>query len=146
MIALILTIIPFPEWARPYRPEWILLVLLYWTIALPNNVGVGVAWGVGLLVDVLRGTLLGHHALGFALTAYIALRFHQRIRTYPLHQQAFFIALFMIPYMTVALWIEGLRGQDPDTIAYWAPVLTSALFWPWVFLILRSTRRSADLQ
>ena len=93
IIAMILMLMPLPEWARPFRPEWLALALIYWSMTTPKNVGVGVAWMLGLCVDVIQGALLGQHALGFAITAYIAIRFHQRVRNYPLHQQALFIAM-----------------------------------------------------
>ena len=55
LIALILMLIPLPEWAHSLRPEWLVLVLIYWTMALPHRVGIGTAFCCGLLLDVLRG-------------------------------------------------------------------------------------------
>ena len=43
---------PLPGWLDPFRPEWVALVLIYWCMAVPNRVGVGVAWIVGLLQEV----------------------------------------------------------------------------------------------
>ncbi len=145
VIALMLMIMPLPDWARPYRPEWPALAIIYWCMAMPKNVGVGIAWMLGLCVDVIQGALLGQHALGFAITAYIAIRFHQRVRNYPLHQQAMFVGMILMPYMSISLWILGILGEDPKTWLYWAPVLTSILVWPWIFLVLRAVRRSSSL-
>ncbi len=137
IIAMILMLMPLPEWARPYRPEWLMLVLIYWSMTLPKNVGVGIAWILGLCVDVIQGALLGQHALGFAITAFIAIRFHQRVRNYPLHQQAMFVGMILLPYMSISLWILGILGEDPKSWLYWAPVVTSVLVWPWIYLVLR---------
>ena len=136
-------LMPLPEWARPYRPEWLALAIIYWSIAFPKKVGVGTAWVVGLFVDVIQGALLGQHALGFAITAYIAIRFHQRIRNYPLHQQSMFVGMILLPYMSVSLWILGILGEDPKSWSYWAPVVTSVIVWPWIFIVLRAVRRSS---
>ena len=145
IIAMMLMLMPLPDWALAFRPEWLMLVLIYWCMALPNKVGIGIAWTLGLFVDVIQGALLGQHALGFALTAYIAIRFHQRVRNYPLHQQSLFIGMILLPYMSISLWILGILGEDPKSWLYWAPVLTSVIIWPWVYLVMRAVRRSASI-
>ena len=145
IIATLLTIMPIPVWAEPFRPEWILLLVIYWSMTTPRWIGVGSAWGLGLMVDVLRGALLAQHALGFALTAFISIRFYQRVRVYPLHQQALFIAMILLPHMSVSLWVYGVLGQDPESWTYWSPALTSALVWPWIYIVMRAVRRTSDL-
>ena len=72
-IAMLLTILPMPDWARPFRPQWVTLVLLYWAIALPHRIGVGSGFLVGIVLDVLTGTLLGQHALGLTIVTFIAI-------------------------------------------------------------------------
>ena len=145
IVAMMLMLMPLPDWARPYRPEWLALALIYWSMTMPKNVGVGIAWILGICVDVIQGALLGQHALGFALTAYIAIRFHQRVRNYPLHQQAMFVGMILLPYMSISLWILGILGEDPKSWLYWAPVVTSVLVWPWIYLVLRAVGRNLSL-
>lgn len=146
IIALLFTIIPIPVWAAPYRPEWVLLMIIYWSMTTPRFVGVGRAWFIGLLMDVSRGALLGQHALGFALTAYISIRFHHRMRIYSLPQQALFIALIMLPYLSTSLWVYGALGQDPKSWTYWAPALSSAILWPWIYMLMRAIRKSTNME
>ncbi|MGD8641893.1 MAG: rod shape-determining protein MreD, partial [Gammaproteobacteria bacterium] len=43
VVALTLMMMPLPEWAEPARPQWLLMAVIYWCIALPNRVGVIVA-------------------------------------------------------------------------------------------------------
>ena len=145
VVAIVLMLMPLPDWARPFRPEWIALALIYWSMAFPKNIGVGIAWALGLCVDVIQGALLGQHALGFAITAYIVIRFHARIRNYPLHQQAMFVGMILLPYMSISLWILGILGEDPKSWLYWAPVLTSVIIWPWVYLVLRAIRKASSI-
>lgn len=141
VVAFMLTVLPLPDWARPFRPEWTALVLIYWCMALPDRVGVAVAWTVGLLLDVLTGTLLGQHALGLSVIAYIALLMHQRIRVFPVRQQAFTVLIILLIYQLLLLWVMGLAGHPPRSWTYWGASLTSTVLWPWVFIILRVTRR-----
>lgn len=141
VLALLLTIFPLPEWAVSLRPEWVALVLIYWVLALPHRVGVGYAWVVGLFLDVLRGAILGQHALALTVIAYLALKLHQRIRVYPLWQQSLSILILVTLFQLLVLWINGIIGKPTSSWAYWIPALTSMLIWPAVYLILRHVRR-----
>ena len=139
--ALLLTILPLPEWAAPYRPEWLALVLLYWVMALPKVVNITSAWVLGIVLDLLTGSLLGQHALGLIIISLVAIHLHQQIRNFPIWQQSLVIAIIIAVYLGLMLWIEGIRGRAPDTWLYWAPVISSLLLWPWVFVFLREIRR-----
>ena len=142
LAALILMLIPLPDWAGPWRPDLLAITLIYWCMARPEHLGVGIAWLLGLLVDVVYGTLLGQYALGFAILAFITIRFHTRARNYPIHQQAIFVGVTLLPYMSILLWIQGILGEDSKSWTYWAPILTSMLLWPIVFKVLRAVRRA----
>lgn len=138
--ALALTILPLPVRVDVYRPEWVALVLIYWCLALPERVGIGIAWGMGLLLDVIKGALLGQHALSLAVVAYIALKLHRRIRVFPIWQQALSVLLLVALQQMLVLWIKGISGQPPWSWTYWLPSLISMLLWPWVFFALRELR------
>lgn len=141
LAAFALTILPLPDWLAQVRPEWVALVLIYWCMALPGRVGVGVAWIVGLLLDVLRGGLLGQHALSLALVAYITLQLYQRIRVFPLWQQAVSVLILILLHLLLQLWIKGISGNPPPALIFLLPALSSMLLWPLMFLGLRRLRR-----
>ena len=79
-LAGLLEVVPLPEDLNWLRPDWLLLVLMYWVLALPHRVGV--LWGfvVGLYHDVLVGTTLGQWALAYSLGAYFMLAAYKRMR------------------------------------------------------------------
>jgi len=141
IVALMLTAMPLPEWAINWRPAWVAMVLIYWCMALPHRVGIGVGWSLGILLDVLQGTLLGQNAIGLAILAFLTLKSHQRVRMYPLVQQALVICVFVIVYQLLSLWVRGIMGVPPRSWTYWTPVITSMVLWPWLFIILRDIRR-----
>jgi len=141
LAALVLTLVPLPDWGRLLRPEWTLLVLTYWAMATPDRVGVGIAWLLGLFQDVAVGTLLGQHALTFALVTYVVLRLHPRLRIYPLWQQAVSLLVLVALHLLVTRWIMGFTGYAPETLWFWAPAATSAVLWPLIFVFLRRLRR-----
>ena len=63
LLALLLGVVPLPDWLQPLRPYWLALVLAYWLLEVPERVGLGVAFGLGLLADLAFGGLLGEQAL-----------------------------------------------------------------------------------
>lgn len=140
-IALGLTALPLPEWARAFRPEWVTLVLVYWCLALPSRVNVGVGWLVGLFVDVITGNLLGQHALSLAVVAFVTVKVHTQVRVYPLWQQALSVFVLVALSQLLVVWVKGIIGQAPESWVYWAPSVTSAVLWPWVYIVMRDVRR-----
>jgi len=142
LIALMLTMVPMPSWAENLHPHWVLLVLVYWSMALPARVGVGVAWIMGLFLDVTYDALLGQHALALAIVIFLTLNLHQRLRIFPVWQQAIVIFVFCIFYNLINLWIKGISGIAPSVWHFvLLPSLTTSLVWPLVFLLLRHARR-----
>lgn len=141
IIALMLTILPLPLWAAWFRPEWLVLVAIYWSIALPHRFNIGVAWLLGLLLDALSGTILGEHAFALMLVTYIAIKLHKRIRAANMLQQSLTLGLLVALFQAIIFAIQMVIGQVPSSPLYWLPTVTSMLFWPWVFVILRDWRR-----
>jgi len=141
LVALLLTAMPLPAWAVPWRPAWVAMVLAYWCMALPHRVGIGVGWMLGILVDVLQGALLGQNAVGFAIIAYVVVSWHQRLRMFPLVQQALLIGLLVAISLMFSSWVRGIMGVPPRSWTYWLPAVTSMVLWPWLFIILRDLRR-----
>jgi len=142
IIALMLTIIPFPDTLKYIKPEWAALVLIYWSMALPERIGVGIGWLVGLFLDVLSaGSLLGQHALALTVVAYLTLNLHQRIRLFPLWQQAGIVWMLLNLYQLLILWFDGITGQPPKGLQFWLPPVSGMILWPWIFLLLRNLRR-----
>ena len=142
LVALILTIVPLPEWLRYLRPDWVGLVLIYWCLALPDRVGVITGWLMGLLVDLLTGTLLGQHAMSLAIIAYLTLKFHQRVRLFPVWQQALTVLVLLILDQLLALWVSRFIGRPGPQWFYWAPSVAGMLIWPLIYVSLRSIRRN----
>ncbi|MDZ7809063.1 MAG: rod shape-determining protein MreD [Arhodomonas sp.] len=82
LLALVLTV-ALPALLEAWRPPWLLLVTICWVLALPERIGVGMAWAGGLLLDVVQGLPLGAHALAFALVAWLTMKLHRRLPDLP---------------------------------------------------------------
>lgn len=145
IVAIILTLLPMPDWTVWFRPAWVLMVLIYWIIIYPYRVNVGTAWFVGILMDVLNGTLLGEHALALTMVAYFVARMHSQLRMYPLIQQGLWVFMFVLMYQFILFCVQGFIGELPKTWLYWSSSATSMLLWPWVFTIMRDFGRRFKL-
>ena len=136
IFALLLTVLPMPESAAIWRPAWVALVLVYWCMAVPERVGVLVGWTAGLLLDVMTGTLLGQHALGLSVVAYVTHRVHRRVRVLPPWRQVVPVFGLVFLYQALVLWSNGIRGLPVMASGYWHSPLVSMFLWPWVFVVL----------
>jgi rod shape-determining protein MreD len=147
--ALAANLLPLSGVALALRPDFVALVLLYWCIQEPRYVGVGIAWGIGLLMDVGDATLFGQHALAYALLAYAAEYFRRRVLRFPLWQQAALVAVLLGLCAGLVLLVRFVGGAPPPRWTYAAPPLVGALLWPAVTLVLqwpqRPQRSSAQL-
>ncbi|QIK36932.1 rod shape-determining protein MreD [Caldichromatium japonicum] len=144
ILALYLTILPIASWPWDYRPPWVVLTILFWCFATPRRVGIFTAFILGLLLDVLTGTLLGQHALSLSVTAYLALVVRPRIRIFPPWQQAFFVALILLSERLLTLWIIGATGQTLPSLTYWFSALAGLACWPILAWLLTPFERRLE--
>ena len=135
--AFYLSILPFPVWAEYWRPEWVALVLIYWSFVLPSRVGVVTGWISGLALDVLEGVTLGEHALSLTILAYLAGRLHRRVRVFPLWQQSLSVLVLVGINLLAVRMVQSSVAMVSEGLVYWLPCLVSALLWPWVFAMLK---------
>lgn len=140
---LVFAIVPLPDWLDPLRPDLALLAVIYWILASPRIAGLGYAWLAGLVLDALRGLVLGQHALAFLVVAYLTHRLQLRMRMFPLLHQAGSVLLLLGLYQFIVFWIDGLTGHGYTGWNRWLPMLSGALLWPLIVAAGDSlTRRS----
>lgn len=142
LVALIASIMPLPLSVDAFRPDWVLVVLLYWCLALPSRVNVISAWVMGIILDVLLGSTLGVHALAMAIAVYIIAENFQKIRNFSVWQQAMIVGVLSALYHLVVFWLQRFLTDAIFLPSYLYPVITTIILWPWAFLLLRKIRRN----
>lgn len=142
LVAIWLGIIPLPMWAQWGRPALVAMVLLYWVIALPERVGIGIAWMVGLMQDIVTGAPLGQHAFALSVLAYLALILYQRLRMFTPVQQAGVMFVLIGLNQLLCNWVQTLHGAAAPDLRFLLPALISALLWPVLSVFLRLLRRA----
>jgi rod shape-determining protein MreD len=143
VLGLMLAIMPLPESAQAFRPDWLALLMIFWAMHLPRTWSVGSAWILGIVLDVAHGTLLGQHALALVLITFVTVRMHLLMRVFPLSQLTATVFAMLALYQFVLFWINGVAGVTAPAITYWAPVLTGTLTWPFLYLFLSGIRYRA---
>jgi rod shape-determining protein MreD len=143
VVALMLMVVPLPDWLVAFRPDWLTLTLIYWAMILPRTWSVGSAWLIGLVLDVTQGTLLGQHALALCVVVFVTVRLHLLMRVFPMSQLTATVFSLLALYQFILFWINGVAGVDAPSIAYWGPVISGTLLWPVVTLILNGAHRQA---
>lgn len=139
--ALFANLLPLSGTALALRPDFLALVLLYWCIHEPRFVGVGVAWTVGLMMDVGDGTVFGQHALAYAFLAYAAEYFRRRVLRFPPWQQAAQVGVLLLLCAALVLLIRLVGGAPLPRWTYAVPPLVGALLWPPVSIVLQWPQR-----
>lgn len=141
-IGLLLQIMPWTASIYGIEPNWLLLILVYWLIALPYRVGVGTAFLFGLILDLLSGSVLGVHTFAFSMVAYLALFKFQLIRNLALWQQLIIIILLSICYEFCLFMIEIVINHSVMmTPMSLISCIINGLLWPWNFLLMRMIRK-----
>jgi rod shape-determining protein MreD len=123
------------------KPDFLALILLYWCIQEPRLIGVGIAWCVGLLMDVTDATVFGQHALAYAVLAYAAEYFRRRVLRFPLWQQAAQVAVLLLACSALVLFIRVAGGAPAPRWTYAVGPLVGALLWPPITVALQWPQR-----
>jgi rod shape-determining protein MreD len=121
------------------RPDFVLIVLVFWTVHQPRNVGQGMAFTMGLLMDVSDSMLLGQHAFTYVLVVYGAQALRVRILTFYLPEQTLHVLSLTLVACAVMLLLNLLLGANFPGLAYLVSPVLTALLWAPTNWILFST-------
>lgn len=118
-------------------PDWVALVLAFWSVREPQRLGMGTAFVVGLLMDVASGSVMGQHPLAYLLLAFAAGGLSRRILWFPLVQQALHILPLLLATQLVMVVTRLVGGADFPGWGYFLGSFSGALLWfPLTFVLL----------
>ena len=135
LVALILNFLPTSAW--PWVPDWVALVLVFWSIREPRRVGMGAGFLLGVAMDVADVSLLGQLALAYVLAAYGAAYLSRRILWFPLLQQALHVLPLLLLVQLVQFGVRVMPGASLPGLDYFiGPLVGVCLWWPLTFILL----------
>ena len=136
LAAVLFSLIPLPGVLAPFKPYWVALVVIYWSLETQDITSLGMAFLVGLVLDILSGSLMGLHALSLVIMVFLVQHFRSRLRFFPPWQQALSVFVLLVNDRIILIWITVLLGEPLPTWKYWLPPLIGMALWPWLFLLL----------
>lgn len=136
LLAIYLQALPVPKFLTYFRPEWVSLVLIYWSLHLPHRVGITHALVWGILLDLLEATPLGQHLLALSLIAYLCNYFYQRILMFSNLQKSLIVFCLLVLSQLINLITNSLLGLKTSLIYLGLTVVISAILWHWVAQLL----------
>lgn len=142
-LALLFAILPLPDAVQPARPYLLAMLLIYWLIEAPTRVGMGTAFLLGLLADVVSASMLGEQALRLVVLTYLVQRFRARLRFFPLWQQAAAVGLLLAIDRLLTWVIHQFAGSPMQGWVYWLAPVLGILLWPWLYVLLDLARLRA---
>ncbi len=140
IIAMGLKIAPIPPALFPFNPDWILLVIIAYTLIMPYKFSIGSAWLIGLLTDVLTSKLFGQYALAYAVCAYIVATLYRQIRHFSIIQQCILVFLLLLIAKATIFITTSIQGIPRTDWSYWSPAIIGALVWPLIYRLLNRDR------
>ena len=140
---LALASVPMPDSVAPLRPDWVAVVLLYWSLMAPRQFSLLTAFWMGIALDTLTGALLGQNALALLVVVYLAEKFHLRLRVFPMSQLALTVLILLYLYEFILFWIDGMAGRTVPLIERWLPPLTGMVVWVVMYVLFDRREREA---
>ncbi len=128
-IALVLKQLPWQGWGLLLRPDFVLVMLLFWAQRRPQNIGLSAAFVLGLLSDVQDGAVLGQHALAYCVGVFLVQFFSRRLLMFTLPHQALQMLPLLLLVEVVALSAGWLSGRSPQDGWVFVSVMLATLLW-----------------
>ena len=129
-LALLLSIYPLPFAWLWWRPDFVLLVALYWVSVFPLTMSFLFLCLVGLFQDLLLAEPLGQHSMSMIIAVYVCMLAHRRVRNFTLWKEAGWIFILVFLAQIPSVWVQTLSGRPISGLLFFAPALSSALLWP----------------
>ncbi len=139
-IALTLNLLPWSGWALQIKPDFLLVMLLYWSTHESRNIGQGWGFALGLVMDVADSVLLGQHALGYVAAVFLIQLLRVRMLQLSLLEQALHVVAILFVAQLTNVLLSFLLGQDYPGISLLTMPLLGAALWPLLNFIMTQPR------
>lgn len=134
LLALLANTLPLGR--APWVPDFLALVLVFWSVHQPLRVGIGAAFAFGIAMDVHQAALLGQHALAYTALSFFAITIHRRLLWFSVPSQAVQVLPLFVAAHAIQLVVRMLTGGIfPGWTVFLTPFV-EALLWPVISVIL----------
>lgn len=129
LAAFIFLLFPWSGLALTLRPDFMLLVIIFWLLRAPNQCSVGTAWFMGLWVDLATGGIFGQYALAYTVTTFFAVIYQRRLVLFNSTQQLVYVFSLLFISQLVLLVLKTFAGKEFLGWTYFLPSITGVALW-----------------
>jgi rod shape-determining protein MreD len=135
--AVMLNLLPWGGFAGLVRPDFVAVIIAYWTLKQPQLVGIGIAWTLGLVMDIADGSLFGQHALAYGALAFAGVTLHRRLRMFGLREQVAHVLALLVATRALVAVVALAAGKPFPGWSYFIGPLIGAALWPPLAVLLQ---------
>ena len=136
LVAMLFSVMPVAEPLLLWRPDWVLLVVVFWVMHAPSYIGIWMALIIGLLLDVLLATPLAFHGTAILVAAYLATMTKRWGGVLSMRQSTLLILGLVIAARAVQYVLHLITGLGGELVHQLPGIVASTLIWPAVMLML----------
>jgi rod shape-determining protein MreD len=129
LAAFLLKQIPWQGWALLLRPDFVLIMLLFWAQRRQDGISFALAFALGLVTDVQDGVVLGQHALAYCVGVFLVQYFRRRLAMFTLRHQALQMFPLLLLAEVVVLMAGWISTRTPQGGWVLASAFTGTLLW-----------------
>lgn len=141
IIAMVLAVFPVSESLMWLKPNFIVLTLIYWVLKVPKFVGIYVAFGLGIFLDLLLYRTLGISSLALCVVVYLTNLLRAKLSTFCIWQQALTVLLLVGFYQLILVWHYLFEGNCSINIYFWLTIIVNVIFYPVIYFFLHNYQR-----
>jgi rod shape-determining protein MreD len=129
LISLFLLHLPLPTFLLWFRPDWVLLNIIFWTTFSERPLPFWVISALGIALDAFYGTTLAAHAVGYLCVSFFGFFLKTRLTLYSLMHALTFVTI-LATFNQIILSICLAAVSEQPIIFYWGPIPTTLIAWP----------------
>jgi len=144
-LGLAMNLSPWPDSVRWLVPDFALMVLLYWNIRMPRLAGLGTAFLLGLLADVVRGLHMGLNAIAYCAASFVVLLLQRRLDNFDPPRQNLQLIPVLLGKEALVITLGLLFGHGEADWRWLAGGVVAAMLWtPMAWALDRLTGRPTE--
>jgi rod shape-determining protein MreD len=136
LMALLLSLIPWPPMMLMLQPHWVALMVAYWSLNAASSRAMYLAFAYGLLLDILMGSLLGKHGMSLVALSFLVTKSARQLRMTSVGQLLGMVLVLLFNDIIIRAIIDWVSYGYTPTAGDLLPLLTAALIWPWLKYLL----------
>ena len=135
-IALLSGLLPVKESIGEFMPNLVLLVIVYWALYRPESIGMGWAWMIGLIQDLIMANLIGHHAMIYVIIVFFIKNALNKNKNYAFFEyMSWLIAFVILDVLFTMILNWSVQHISPNWSVLYS-IVGSILVWPWLYAML----------